>query len=94
MLRGIETKPNIKNWASLLRNILSNLGFLHVWLSQRVGELKQFLAVLKQKLTDNFLQQSQSRLNDSRRAIFIIRFQISVFSLISISFKQIKLDLS
>ena len=57
MLRDIETKPNIKNWASLLRNILSNLGFLHVWLSQGVGDIKQFLFVLKQRLTDNFLQQ-------------------------------------
>ena len=70
MLRDIETKPNIKNWASLLRNILSNLGFLHVWLSQGVGDIKQFLVVLKQRLTDYFLQQWQSRLNDSSRAVF------------------------
>ena len=54
MLRDIETKPNIKNWASLLRNILSNLGFLLVWLSQGVGDIKQFLVGLKQRLTDNF----------------------------------------
>ena len=36
----------IKNWASLLKNILSILGFLHVRLSQGVGDIKQFLAVL------------------------------------------------
>ena len=54
MLRDIETKPNIKNWASLLKNILSNLGFMHVWLSQGVGDLNEFLAVLKQRLTDYF----------------------------------------
>ena len=74
MLRDIETKPNIKNWASLLRNILSNLGFLLVWLSQGVGDIKQFLVVLKQRLTDNFLQEWQSRLNDSSSAAFYITF--------------------
>ena len=74
MLRDIETKPNSKNWASLLRNILSNLGFLHVWLSQGVGDIKQFLVVLKQRLTDHFLQQWQSRLNDSSRAVFYNTF--------------------
>lgn len=74
MLRDIETKPNInmiKNWASLLKNSLSNLGFLHVWLSQGVGDIKLFIAVLKQRLTDNFLQQWQSRLNDSNGAGFL-----------------------
>ena len=55
MLKDNETKPNIKNWASLLRNILSNLGFLHVCLFQEVGDIKQFLVVLKQRLIDNFL---------------------------------------
>ena len=83
MLRDIETKPNIKNWASLLRNILSNLGFLHVWLSQGVGDIKQFLVVLKQRLTDNFLQQWQSRLNDSSRAVFLIYLFKFLFSALS-----------
>ena len=80
MLRDIETKANIKNWASLLRNILSNLGFLHVWLSQGVGDIKQFLVVLEQRLTDNFLQQWQSMTQAGR--FFIIPFQISYLDIV------------
>ena len=84
MLWDIETKPNIKNWASLRRNILSNLGFLHVWLSQRVGDIKQFLVVLKQRLIILSYSNGNHVLMTQAGRFFIIPFQISVFSLISI----------
>ena len=45
------------------------LGFYDVWLSQGVGNYDGFMLVLKQRLTDNFVQNWHSRLEDSSRAV-------------------------
>ncbi len=59
MLNDIERLPTVKNWASLVKNILAELGFYHVWLSQGVGDVTQFLTILKQRLKDTFVQNWQ-----------------------------------
>ena len=56
MLTDINDKPNIQNWASLVRNTLSNLGFFNVWIAQGVGDVNIFLSVIKQRLSDTFVQ--------------------------------------
>lgn len=61
MLLDIENLENKENWALLVKRLLDSLGFSDVWLAQGVGDLNIFLNVLKQRLTDNFLQTWNSR---------------------------------
>ena len=68
MLTNINDRPNIQNWASLVRNTLSNLGFFNVWIAQGVGDVNIFLSVIKQRLSDTFVQNWHERLNESSRA--------------------------
>ena len=42
MLNDIENKPNCINWASKLRDLLSNMGFHGAWLNQGVGNKNIF----------------------------------------------------
>lgn len=74
MLRDIENKPNTINWASKLKLLLSTLGFYEVWINQGVGNKQAFLQVFKQRLTDSFRQDWNSRLSDSSRATFYSLF--------------------
>ena len=62
--------PNRCNWCSLLKQLLCNLGFYHVWLAQHVGYENIFLSIVTQRLNDNFVQNWNSRLRESSRAIF------------------------
>ena len=39
----IEVFPNKNNWASLLHDVLSSLGFFDVWIFQGVGNKQLFL---------------------------------------------------
>ena len=43
MLNDIEASPNTVNWASLLRRMLSELGFYDVWVQQGVGNYDIFI---------------------------------------------------
>ena len=58
-----------------------SLGFNNVWLDQGVGNYEGFMTIIKNKgLTDNFIQNWHSRLEDSPRALFyrsIAAFQSS-----------------
>ena len=66
----IEVFPHKKNWASLLRGVLSSLGFFDVWIFQGVGNKKMFLNLAKQRLKDNFQQKWTAELRMSTRALF------------------------
>ena len=55
MLRDLEINARKINWASLVRNLLSNLGFFAVWLNQGVGDVKLFLTMLRQRIKDQFI---------------------------------------
>ena len=79
MVTDFKLAPNKINWAFLLKHLLASLGFYHVWLHQEVGNDKNFLDVVNQRLTDNFIQNWHSRLENSSRATFYQN--IAVFQL-------------
>ena len=54
----------------MVQNTLSNLGFCHVWASQGVGNVKNFLTIFKQRLRDNFIRNWEEGLHASSRADF------------------------
>ena len=62
--------PDKTSWVTLFRDLLSNLGFRHVLIQQNVGDKKVFLSLVKQRLSDTFVQNWNSRLTDSSRALF------------------------
>jgi len=66
----IENRQNVKNWCSLVRNLLCELGFYDAWLAQSVGNVNMFLSLAKQRLKDHFIQNWSSRLEISSRALF------------------------
>ena len=66
----LELMPNKINWCSLLRDLLSSLGLYEVWFSQTIGNTDIFLALVKQRLNDHFVQNWSERLNNSSRALF------------------------
>ena len=52
-----------ENWASKIKHILFNYGFEQVWLNQEVGDIRQFIAVVKDRLVNNNLQQRVTNIN-------------------------------
>ena len=42
MLSDLELRPMKQNWASLVMDLLSKLGFMEVWISQGVGSFNNF----------------------------------------------------
>ena len=70
MLNDIENKPTCVNWASKVKFLLSSLGFNEVWINQGVGNRNAFLQIFKQRPSDSFLQDWNSRLTESSRANF------------------------
>ena len=52
----------------LVRDLLSRLGFYYVWIQQGVGNPNAFMSEVRQRLTDNFVQNWNLRLLDSIRA--------------------------
>ena len=82
MLNDMEIKPNKVNWASLLKHLLSRLGFLEVWNAQGVGNISKFLCMLKTRVKDIFIQDWHARLEDSSRArcyINIAKFEFQQY---------------
>ena len=63
--------PNRQNWCSLVKNLLSELGFIDAWIIQTVGDANLFLFNVKQRIRDQFIQKWNERLNNSTRVIFI-----------------------
>jgi hypothetical protein len=54
-------------WASRLRELLCKTGFSFVWLQQGVGDVMQFLKLLKQRLVDMFIQEWSGAIRDKDR---------------------------
>jgi len=65
-----ELCPNKISWVTLVKDLLSTMGFHYVWLAQGVGNNKLFLHIFKQRLNDNFIQTWNNRLTNSTRARF------------------------
>ena len=74
MLNDVENKPNCVNWASRVKFLLSSLGFYEVWVNQGGGNKSAFLWAFRQRLTDSFMQDWNSRLLESSRANFYSLF--------------------
>lgn len=74
MLSDLDKNPNIINWASKVKELLSSLGFYEVWLNQGVGNKNMFLVEFKTRLSDNFIQNWNGRISESSRASFYINF--------------------
>ena len=66
----IERQENIRNWCSMLKDLLCSLGFVDAWIYQGVGDDKLFLYLVKQRLHDQFVQNWNTRLTNSSRAMF------------------------
>ena len=73
MLRDMDAMPEKENWAMLVKRLLDSLGFNNVWLAQGVGNVNVFLNLVKQRIHDNFIQNWNSRLEESSRATFYTR---------------------
>ena len=58
----------------MLNDVLSELGFYEVWVQQGVGNYNLFLSLLKQKLTDTFVQNHNARVQTLNRARFFNLF--------------------
>ena len=70
MLRDLEINDRKINWAILVRNLLSNLGFFGVWLNQGAVDVKLFLTILRQRIKDQFIQGWAGEMQNSTRARF------------------------
>ena len=68
MLNDLERRPTVQNWASSVQCLLESPGFNNVWLFQCVGNINAFLVVVKQRLTDNFIQNWNERIQTSSHA--------------------------
>ena len=65
-------RPNKQNWASMVKHLLSWLGFLEVWNAQGVGNIGNFLCTFKIRVKGIYVQDWHARLENSTRARFYI----------------------
>ena len=65
LLYDIANNPNCVNCVSKVNFLLSSLGFYDVWVNQGVGNKRAFLNVCKQRLSDIFMQDWNSRIVES-----------------------------
>lgn len=68
MMQDLQRLPDKTSWAKSVKMLLENLGFSHVWLSQGVGDMEIFMTLLKQRITDHFIQNWNEQLANSSRA--------------------------
>lgn len=78
MLNDIDERPNKQNWALSVKQLLSSLGFMEVWLAQGVGSTERFISIFKCRIKDIFMQEWYARLANSTRARFY--FQVANFN--------------
>ena len=55
MLTDIELRPNKQNWTSMIKHLLSRLGFLEVWNAQGVGNISNFLYIFKTRVRERYI---------------------------------------
>ena len=70
MLQDVEAHPNKFSWTVLVRNFLSKLGFYEVCVQQGLGNDDVFISSFKQRLTDNYVQNTIAQLQTHSRARF------------------------
>ena len=60
MLKDVEAHPNNVIWAVLVRNLLSELGFMKFWVPQGVENYNVFISLFMQRLTDTYVQNTNA----------------------------------
>ena len=70
MYNSTLINENDTNWASLVRNLLFNLGFGHAWYQQTIGNVNNFKILCKQRLYDQCKQNWISDFNTKSSCIF------------------------
>ncbi len=56
LVHDVQQYPAKANWASRVRDLISSLGLGYAWIQQGVGDPDIFLSLVKQRLTDQFIQ--------------------------------------
>ena len=72
--------PLKKNWCTLLKDLLSNLGFYDAWLFQDVGNVNIFISALRQRLSDTFIQNGIIGLKTPAEQTYTNTLQYFVFN--------------
>ena len=67
-------------WITYLKSIFDNTGLSYIWIQQYPADLKQLKATVKQKLTDEFIQNLSKQIKNSSRGEFY-EFFIEEFGL-------------
>ena len=73
-----EMQREVVNWASLVKELLNDLGLSQVWQQQSCGDTNLFLKICKQRLRDHFLQSWVSDVNNSETATFYKHFRMTL----------------
>ena len=77
-------------WASRLRDLLCKFGFGFVWLQKSVGNERAFLALLKERLCDDFKREWTTALNSSERFSLYASFKSNLLTENYFDFVKIK----
>ena len=78
----LNINPNKVSWVTLLKDLLSTLGFYKVWLAQSAGNVDVFIHVFKQRLSDVNIQNWNSRIENSPSSTFykiIVSFDLQFY---------------
>ena len=78
-LKNQAEDNNVKNWASLVKDLLCNLGLGHAWYNQGVGNIGAFKSLVKQRVHDHFLQGWDMTLRGSSKCLFYTAVKNSSF---------------
>ena len=78
MLNDIEARPLKHKWALIVKRLLSNAGFMEVWLSQGVINEHRVLEIFRTRVKDIFMQDWHSRLDEILQ--YFCKFPLSKLS--------------
>jgi len=71
MLHDIARYPNKQNLASQVKDIVIKLNFEDAWTNQNVVNYSSFIQDIKDRVKLQFIQETNTRLNNSTRAVSI-----------------------
>ena len=70
MLSGAENDESVKNWATLVRDLLCSIGLSYAWHFQGVGDEPSFLLNVKQVLKDQYVQAWQADMQEGTARMY------------------------